>query len=138
MHARIIAKRNVLIVAIGGVIVMFLVANSWKTGLCARENYDCAFSMVALAASLFIFIPTMFFSLVTYFMREEVFQSWAKFAIWWVPLTVLLTMAAPNDASQSLPMPSTKGIIDIGMILIFIIASFVIIVTKRAALKRWV
>ena len=38
------------------------------------------------------------FSLITYFMREEVFHSWARFAAPAVIISILLILITPNDS----------------------------------------
>ncbi len=43
--------------------------------------------------------PLFFFSLVTYFMREEVFRLWVKFAIPGVLLSMLLVFLTPEGSA---------------------------------------
>ena len=104
-------------------------------GICPANDYSCATKVQSFSVSFDIFLVVAMFSLVTFWMREEVFRSWMSFAIWWVPLTILLTLAGSSQQSQSLPFPSEKGIIDIGMTLVFTIVSVIIILMKRSSLK---
>jgi len=49
----------------------------------------------------FIFlIPIFIFSLITYKMREEVFQSWWRFVRWFAPVIILVTFLI-NSQRQS-------------------------------------
>jgi hypothetical protein len=131
-----LTKRNVLIIATLLSVVDILLLYPWQLGICARESYSCANNVQGMSAIFDIFIPVLIFSFLTYKMSDEVFRAWLRYALWWVPLTMLCVFFASSDQSQSLPAPSTKALLDIGMVLIFVIVSIVIIVSKRTAVKR--
>ena len=46
---------------------------------------------------LFLIPPTLFLlSLITYRMKDEVFQAWWRFARWWVPVIIAVTLFVQN------------------------------------------
>ncbi len=137
MYEKFVTKRNVLMVTIFAIVLMELLARSLEIGFCGTRDYGCASVYDGMAATLLIFVPVLFFSLLTYFVRNEIFGGWMKFAVWWVPLTVVLALLLPNnDQSQSIGMGSTQGLFVIVMTLIFIIVSLIIIVAKYMAMKK--
>ena len=58
-----------------------------------QDHYGC-FDLSKLAVLFFIPLALVIFllSLITYRMKEEVFQSWLKVAYWMVPLIILATI----------------------------------------------
>lgn len=87
---------------------------------------------------LFVFFPTFIFSLITYRMREEVFQSWFRFAVWWVPVMVYVTyfMLLHKDEGGGYvgDMGATAFIFSL-LYAIFIIVSLVKIIRARSATR---
>ena len=85
-----------------------------------------------------IFIPVFFFSLITYFMKEEVFLTWFKFARIWTPLTVLLTLISPGNTGGGFFEISINinGAVAFLMSLIFILISLSIIVFKLIKTRK--
>ena len=135
MYNKVLTKRNTLFFGLIGLTISLI--DVFYFSFCAHyTTCDKYFDPIHFVAQLLIIaLPTLLISLLTYKMREEVFRAWMIFAIWWVPLTILLTLAGSSQQSQSLPFPSEKGIIDIGMTLVFTIVSVIIILMKRSSLK---
>jgi len=95
-------KKNVLVVSFAYVIffiVSFLVSLLCEEDMC-RIHDDSVLGWMLLN---FIFlIPIFIFSLITYKMREEVFQSWWRFARWFAPVIIL-------DFFNKLPTPKRRN-----------------------------
>ena len=91
--------------------------------------------MVIVSPYLDIFIPLFLFSLITYKMREEVYQAWFRFVCWWIPLSVLLIFIAPEYSHDWL-YPIEKGSVALLTSAIFLIVSLLIIVAKYISLRR--
>jgi hypothetical protein len=96
--------------------------------LCGAEWRKCMDINYAFGLAGLIFAPLFFFSLITYFMKEEVFRAWLRFSTIWVPLTMVCTLLAP-DYSQSL-LPIVKGSVSFFMSLAYSVLSVIIILTK--------
>jgi len=108
--------------------LIILVINYFGAYNICNQDRTCALLLVDTIQTLFIFIPILILSLVTYKMRDEVFHSWLKFAYVWVPLTIVLTFLAPEyDASL---VSITKGVISFVMSTVFLLVSLVIIFVK--------
>ncbi|MBI5405900.1 hypothetical protein HY972_02595 [Candidatus Kaiserbacteria bacterium] len=41
-------------------------------------------------------MPILIFSLITYRLKDEVFQAWWRFARWWVPVIIAVTLFLQN------------------------------------------
>jgi hypothetical protein len=86
------SKKSILVVS--SVYVVCFVAGFLASLLC--ESSKCRIyddSVLGWILLNFIFlIPVFLFSLITYKMRDEVFQAWWKFARWFVPVIMLVTL----------------------------------------------
>ena len=91
-------KNSVLIVgAVGTLLFGFLVFLGTDT---CYVNTTCKILRGAIlngsSVVTFFFPGILFFSLITYKMREEVFQAWWRFARWWVLVIVAVTLFLQN------------------------------------------
>jgi hypothetical protein len=99
-------------------------------GVC-KINYFC--SRLHDDSLAFIFFPMLLlliFSLITYKMREDVFQTWWKFSRVWMPLSMLAILIAPSYSSNWM-IPIEKGTVAFFSSMIYIITSLVIVVYKK-------
>jgi hypothetical protein len=85
-------KKTILLVSGAGsvmlVSLLFLLLNNsssayWDFG---KSIYDSTFYF------LFPLLCVFPFSIITYKMREEVFRAWWKYATWYVPFLIVLTL----------------------------------------------
>ena len=121
-------KRSILFISIVGLAAFLMFLFAKEVGICSLLYESCFETFDQIAELFFVFIPLLILSLITYKMREEVFHSWLKFAYVWVPLTIILTLLAPEyDASL---VSITKGVISFVMSTVFLLVSLVIIFVK--------
>ncbi len=85
---------------------------------------------VSFFAPLLVVFP---FSLITYKMREEVFEAWRDFSYWWIPLSIFLVLITPEG--NSVIMSWGKEIPAIGMSALYVLISVIIIMYKYRSLK---
>ena len=126
-------KRNGLIVssvlfAIFAVATLFQSTCDYKAQGFCWQYWDQVWTLIEI---LLITAPLFVISLLVYFLRDEIFRAWFKFAVVWVPLTILLTLMAP-EYGQSL-LPIEKGGVTFLFSVIFFIVSVIIIVAKRSS-----
>jgi len=116
---------------------MFLVSLfSREITLCPPYSYsDCAELFDNFAETIFISLPLLLFSLITYKMREEVFRSWFRFVCIYIPIAILLIALAPSYTHNWM-FPYDKGFAAIFYSAIFIVVSIVNIVATFIRLKR--
>jgi len=105
---------------------ILLVAKSCISSQC--KIYDNDF-LGLIFMDFIVLFPVFLFSLITYKMREEMFQAWWRFARWFVPVIIVVTfyfnsLPAPRGFLQSDPRPLFLGILYI----IFIFVSTIKIV----------
>ena len=85
-------------------------------------------------------LPVFFLSLITYKMREEVFQAWWRVAVWFVPIIIVATYLMNSGHQQSgfggVAQDSFYFVILIALYGIFIITSLVRIVLAHRRLKQ--
>ena len=98
--------------------------------LCGGNQYtSCMQSVHSYFVIFFPIFVVFLFALITYWMREEIYQAWFRFARWWIPLSILLIFLAPEYSSNILSSVE-KGSVAIAMSAIFVIVSIFIIAVK--------
>lgn len=95
----------------------------------------CPYTVAAIETIISPVLLFFLFSIATYFMREEIFKTWVRFAFPWIVFTVLLAWITPNTGGGYLSMGTDQAIIGLGMILSFIIISLVIILWKLFTIR---
>jgi hypothetical protein len=91
-----LSKKNILIASLIGFLSAFAFHYAGVFA-CSTNDFSCTGVFNNLAIELFIFLPVLVFSLITYLMRREVFRIWAIFSILWLPLYFLIIYLTPND-----------------------------------------
>lgn len=96
-------KKNVLVVgAILSGLLLFLVFIQSGDICYSRIWCHKLWSGINLIGEmLFVFVPTLFFSLITYKMKEEVFRAWWGFARWFAPVIIVVTLLQNTAHTQS-------------------------------------
>src|SRR3989344_5028266 len=123
------AKNNTLIVSLVMTVVFVALLFATKFGICAPNDFACTDSLDPIAQVISIFLPVFLLASITYFMREEVYRTWFRFARWWVPLSVFVTLVTPTTHDWLYPLASKAGVAFLTVISFFII-SFIIIAWK--------
>jgi hypothetical protein len=130
-----ITKKQTLLVSIIGVVVFTIIST-------LSEHYGCKedlFFFCRDAYSWFVYIlhyipvSILAVSLLTYKMKDSIYYAWLKFAYVWVPLTIILTILAPEYDSSFVPL--TKGAVSFLMSLAFLIISLILIIVKYIRTK---
>lgn len=107
-------KKRVLYVS--GAYSVFLLTLFLSDSFChsswCRVNVVDLLGMVVIV--LVPLLPIFFFSLITYFAREEVFRAWWNFARWWVSTIFVGTIFC-------ILMPSDNGFISYDALIYFFI-----------------
>ncbi len=128
-------KKNLLWVSgiIGGTFLLTDWIGTYK--LCGKyATGNCPFLLHNIFILFFPFLFVFILSLITYKMRDEIFRVWLKFAYIWIPLTLILTILAPEYDPSLLPV--TKGVVSFFMSILFLIISLLIILIKYLSLRK--
>lgn len=123
-----VTKKNILMVGFGGSLSFLVCIFSTNLGLCDQYNGSCVRMLDSASEAFQIFIIVFLFSLVTYKLHNEIFESWVKFAKWWVLGTLILVLIAPAHDPSLLPI--TKEIVSLFSTGAFTIISLILVATK--------
>ena len=122
-------KKQILWIGFLGIIAFLVSVFSIDIKLCPSYSYSsCSQFFSFFGETIFIFIPLFLLSLITYKMRDNIFQTWFKFARIWVPLTIILVLLSPEYGNALLPVE--KGTVSFFMSALFLIISLIIIIYK--------
>ena len=77
-----------------------------------RGNADCGQRLHAFFVLFQPILPLFLFSLLTYRLPERYFRAWSRFALVWIPLSMLAIACSPEYGDSIMPIYSiTKGFV---------------------------
>lgn len=104
-----------------------------------RHAGQCPSTLAGIESVLLPIIPFFIFSLITYFLRKEVFATWIKFAAPWAVVSMLLVALAPTyGAGGQFAMPDLSYTKDMAVFLttaVAVVVSLLIVVIRSIWLK---
>ena len=131
-----ISKRNTLLVSGFLAVIVLIWDYLGNFRLCGSRGWGGCVDVLASVEILFVpILPFFLFSLVTYWMREEIYQAWFRFARWWIPISMLAIFIAPEYSHDWL-YPIEKGGVALVSSIIFCAVSILIIGVKYVSLRR--
>lgn len=90
-------------------LLVVLQAVTWAVGLCGT-NLSCQWYGAVSPLAFIFFEPILLYSLYSIplgigllFATEKGFKSLTRFAIWWIPVSVLIIFFAPESSNSYLP-----------------------------------
>ena len=129
-----VTKKNTLLVCASASMILLTLNWIGTFRLCGAAEYGTC--MDNLYAAMIVFTPILPFTLlafIVYFLRDEVFQTWIKFALVWVPLTMFLTLLAPEYSNSLLSI--VKSSVSFWFSATFLVVSLVIIIVRSSQLR---
>jgi hypothetical protein len=96
---------------------------------------SCPDILYSAMMNFFPIIPFFLFSIITYKMRDEVYQAWLRFAYVWIPLSMLAIFLAPEYSADWM-FPIVKGTVAFFSSLLFAGISLILIIYKYFASRR--
>lgn len=112
-----------------------LLIGSVGTYTLCSSNESCVDYLHMFFLQSLPFFGVFVVSILLYFVRDEIYESWFRFARWWIPLSMLLIFISP-EYPTGIYDPIQKGSVAFGMSAAFIVISILIIIMKYFALKR--
>ncbi len=127
-------KKNVLVISFfGSIFLLFLFF--LETDTCYK-NIFCEKIQNFLGnenLTVFFLAPiVLFFSIITYFLRNSTFLAWGKFTIWWVVVSFLLVLISPSDTRGWLISPNVKE-----LVMFFSAGGYMFFATFLVLYKSW-
>jgi uncharacterized membrane protein len=95
---------------------------------CWNNAYFLGCSTVLLYYILLLSIPVLLISIITYFMKDDVFNAWKRFTFTYLPIYILVVLASPWRASSFSPFE--KGPVTLLILAIYVLISVLIIIWK--------
>ncbi|MEY4747273.1 MAG: hypothetical protein RLZZ416_322 [Candidatus Parcubacteria bacterium] len=139
---RMVEKKSVLITSAmvsAAFIVWDYMGNYRLCDYLAKDGHmgSCPFLLSSTELILIPFFPFFFFSLITYFMREDVFRAWVRFAIPAVIVSMILILLTPDSPAGGFGPQIALGKSDTALVasVLFSLISLILIVVKLIRTK---
>lgn len=122
--------KKITLILSGIISVILVILNFIGTyRLCGSRGYGSCMDIFYDAIVNFLpIIPLFIFSLITYKMRDEIFQAWWKFSRVWIPLSMIAILISPSYGNWMIPIE--KGTVAFFSSIVFCIISLIIIIRQ--------
>lgn len=130
-----LTKKKVLLIGLLGTTIFFSPYLYNQTfGCYGSSSFFCSslYEIVAIITILFPFL--MLFSIITYKMKNEIFDAWRNFSTWFIPLSAFIILIAPEDHTSFIA-PSTKTMAMGTFLFLYFFISLAIIARKSYQLR---
>jgi hypothetical protein len=97
-------------VSVIGLLIGYIFSNSTKFGICTHEQYSCRELFNNIGDPLFYGSGALALVFLILLFVPQAFPAWKKFAIWFVPLAVILFAIYPEPGSGDLFSPYPEQI----------------------------
>ncbi|MCA9357475.1 hypothetical protein KC872_04650 [Candidatus Kaiserbacteria bacterium] len=87
-----ISKNKILFFSLVGLVFMFIAMNSTLLNICEETSYVCRTNMDFWEHIFYFFPFILFFSLLTFKLKDSVFNAWWKFARVAIPVIFLISL----------------------------------------------
>ncbi len=136
-------KQNVLIGSIVGSVLSGVIIFQENMHLCelidGGYHRNCLFNdwmQDEIGLPLFYMSLGVFLiSSILFFMRDEIFSTWLRFAMWWIPITIISILPAPSQ-SHDWMFHLDKGFVSFLMSVLFLFISIILIAYKHFTFKK--
>ena len=119
-------KKKVFIISIIGVFLAIIFDFVYRKTSLSTQIYESF-----VQPCFYISLPLFILSLITYFLKEQVFRTWLHFAYWWIPLSLLFVYIASQSSGGGFGIPNvfdTESVSIIFSVLFFIISILLIFI----------
>lgn len=124
-------KKTMLLVGLVGVVIFLISMFNRELGICGVKDATC-WGMFEYPGMLAIFFVPMFvFSLATYFMQEQIFQSWRKITLVFLGVLLVLFLISPERPDPMSLAPSKE------VIVWYVVSVYALSSTALLAVKSW-
>lgn len=93
-------------------------------------NIDCMNIIFNTAMIFFIFPFVFLFSLITYFLKDEIFKTWSKFTYVWIPISIILTLITPSSSGSFFVSLWDQQMTALFMSSLYVIISLAVVIFK--------
>lgn len=105
--------------------------------LCNREIGNMLSLAIFSLSPLLLLLP---FSIVTYKMRDEVFEYWRNFSLWYLPVLIIFALMLTNGGHggdfAGVVSGWFNGVVILVLAVIYALISICLIIKKRADFKK--
>lgn len=125
-----LTRVRVFFISLIGFIVYIVSKFSIDIGICSSYASKCSDKSYLFVIFSFIFIPIFIFSLITFKLKESVFNSWRSFSIWAVFFIIVIVTFFPTRISGFDVVSVTKGLVMFFLTILYSIISLIFIIYK--------
>ena len=117
---------GLLLLSVMGFVAGYVLSNVYSFGICVVNDVSCHLTFERLGESLFYGMGALALVFGGLLFVPKAFSAWWKFAIWFVPLALVIFVTAPEPQGWVSPIPAPQVIFQ-WVSGLYVLVSFVLI-----------
>ncbi len=122
-----IGRKSLLLFSVLTAIMSFLVLSIQDYCYFTENGLRIICTSEVGAVLFFAALPVVAFSLASLLLADQVFYAWRKFAFWWIPCEILISLLASNSSGGFIGLSMAKDEIALTLSVLFFITSVILI-----------
>ena len=95
---------------------------------CGIGNHLCRSRIDYFGDYIVLFLPILLFSVITYFVKEEVFRAWLKFTYWYFLIYILIIFFLSDSRPGGLGLMLDSEFFAVSLSGLYVITSFLMVI----------
>lgn len=121
-------KKKVLLFSLLGAVSFIIFYFSIYFGVCFNYPNQCNNNSELVAVNVMLFVPILFFSLITFKLKQPVFIAWRNFSFYSILVFLILISFVPMRTYGLDYLPITKGLVSLTLSILYSIISLFMII----------
>ena len=131
-----IGRKSLSLFSVLTAMISFLILSIQDYCYLTENGFQVICTSEVGAVLFFAALPVALLSLASFFLADRAFYVWRKFAFWWIPCEIVISLLASNRGGGLIGLSMAKDEVALTLSILFFIISLVIIVSKFVRSRR--
>lgn len=126
-YLNVVGRKSLSLFFVLAAAVGFLVLSMQDHCYLTENGFQVICTSEVGAVLFFAALPVVIFSLASFLLADQVFYAWRKFAFWWIPCEIVISLLASNSSGGFIGLSVAKDEVALTLSILFFIASAILI-----------
>ncbi len=123
-------RKIIFIIGLVGLVLHLASRFDVSLGICNSYASKCNDKAYILTIFSFIFIAVFIFFLITFKLKDSVFNTWRNFSVWAIPACLIIVSFFPTNTYGLDVVPMVKGTVAMFLTILYSAISLILIIYK--------
>jgi len=122
-----VGRKSLLLFSVLTAIISFLILSTQDYCYLTENGSQVICTSEVGAVLFFAALPVVILSLASFLLADQVFYAWRKFAFWWIPCEIVISLLASNSNGGFIGLSVSKDEVALPLSVLFFVASAILI-----------